>query len=238
MSPRNQRNPVDDFIKALSDKRVQNLVANIFEGQLKSALQEIEELKRINAQQTETINKLSAELDKQQLRIDGLEAYNRRENLIICGLPVINAAEAATAGGDASGTVEHAAVTEQAVLALCQQQLQVNISASDISVAHRLKKTGSAPGPAPVIVRFTNRKARDAVYAARFALKHHSRSVFINEDLTSHRAHLFAEARKLVTTKKIASAWTSNGDVFIKLSTAPNCKPTRIQKMEDLNSLQ
>ena len=62
MAPRNQRNPVDDFIKAVSDKRVQSLVANIFEGQLKSALQEIEELKRINAQQTETINKLSAEL--------------------------------------------------------------------------------------------------------------------------------------------------------------------------------
>ena len=234
-----QRNdPVEDFVTALSDKRVKDLMANIFEEQLKSALLEIESLKNINAQQSETINKLNMELNQQQMRIDGLEAYNRRENLIICGLPVSNAAEAATAGGDSSGSAENAAGTEKTVLALCQQKLKVNIGASDISVTHRLKKTGTAPGPAPVIVRFTNRKARDAVYAARFALKNHPGNVFINEDLTSRRAHLFAEARKLVKRERIASSWTANGDVFIRISNAPSCKPKKIQSLEDLNSLQ
>ena len=174
------------------------------------------------------------------MRIDGLEAYNRRENLIVCGLPVNNAAEAAsaTADADSSGTAENAAETEKAVLALCQQKLKVNIGPSDISVTHRLKKTGTAPGPAPVIVRFTNRKALDAVYAARFALKHHTGNIFINEDLTSYRTHLFAEARKLVKHKQVASSWTANGDIFIRISTAPSCKPKRIQNLEDLNNLQ
>jgi len=44
------------------------------------------------------------------------------------------------------------------------------ISVGDISTTYRLKPR--APNmPAPVIVRFTNRKARDAVYRARRHLK-------------------------------------------------------------------
>ena len=44
--------PVEDMIKALSDKRVKELLCGIFEDQLKTALSEIHELKRQNQEQT------------------------------------------------------------------------------------------------------------------------------------------------------------------------------------------
>ena len=94
MSRRND--PVDDFIRALSDKRVKELLGGIFDDQLKAALLEIDELKRENARQSEQIKELVSDLNVAQVKIDELEAYNRRDNLIISGLPLANFAEAAT----------------------------------------------------------------------------------------------------------------------------------------------
>jgi hypothetical protein len=93
------------------------------------------------------------------------EAYTRRDNLIITGLPVRSAAEAASIP-DGDGRGEHGATTQQAVLELCNQHLNVPITPADISITHRLKKQPTAKGPPAVIVRFTNRIARDTVYAA------------------------------------------------------------------------
>ena len=60
MSRRND--PVDDFIRALSDERVKELLSGIFDDQLKAALLEIDELKRQNARETKQIEGLISEL--------------------------------------------------------------------------------------------------------------------------------------------------------------------------------
>ena len=82
-------------------------------------------------------------------------------------------------------------------------KLNVPLTASDISIAHRLAKKSGDPGPP----RFVNRKARDAVYAARRQLRSHTagndRGIYINEDLTSHTAELFRNARNMVKTKHL-----------------------------------
>lgn len=235
MSRRND--PVDDFIRALSDKRVKELLGSIFDDQLKAALLEIEDLKRQNAQQSEQINDLVSELHVAQAKIDDLEAYNRRDNLIITGLPLANLAEAVTAA-ESSATMhvhEHAAVTERAVLALCQDKLEVPITPADISISHRLRKKRGSIDPPAVIVRFTNRKTRDAVYAARKKLKkYRENAIYINEDLTKNTAELFSQARKLVKQKRIASAWTSGGSVYYKLTDLPTCRAKRVVSSSDL----
>jgi len=160
-----------------------------------------------------------------------LEAYNRRDNLIISELPLANYAEAATVTDSANhnATYENSEITEKSVLALCQQQLKVNIKPADISVAHRLGKprhqqqvttVSSKPSSLPpVMVQFTNRKARDMLYAARATLRGSKQPIFINENLTNMAANLFMRARKLVKEKKIFRAWTNQGCVYVIIKT-------------------
>jgi len=98
-------------------------------------------------------------------------------NLLPCALcyyyKLANYAEAATVADHANENVMHenSEITEKPVLALCLNQLKVNVTPADISVAHRLGKprqrqqgtnvSSGPPPPPPIIVRFTNRKARD-----------------------------------------------------------------------------
>ena len=70
---------------------------------------------------------------------------------------------------------EQAAVTEAAVLQLFNDDLKVAITSQDISSAHRLpQKTDEKTASAPIIVRFSNLKTRDAAYRARLTLKDRS----------------------------------------------------------------
>lgn len=234
-----QRNDLAaELVAALSDKRVHDALGQIFEDRMQWMINKIDELQRENKQQNEEIDKLKTDLKTAYSKIDDLEAYNRRDNLIIAGLPVVSYAEAAssTTGESAAGQpTENMKTTEASVLALCQQ-LQVPITPSDISIAHRLQKRNDDEPPA-VIVRFTSRKARDSVYAARFQLKNRKdNTIFINEDLTKTTAKLFAQARKLVKNKVIFSTWTKIGTVYIKREDTPTCRPTRILSVEDLFS--
>jgi hypothetical protein len=96
------------------------------------------------------------------------------------------------------------------------------------------KKNPNVQGPPAVMVRFTNRKARDAVYAARQRLKTCQDPVFINEDLTKSAAKLFSQARKLVKEKAVYKAWTNMGSVFIKVNDHPATKPKLVCKITDL----
>lgn len=145
---------------------------------------------------------------------------------------------------DAIGLSETSLSSEDAVLKLCNDVLGVSVSRSDISVAHRLvKRRRVAPSeasqsrpetPAPLIVRFTNRRTRNAVFAARKLLANRMPGVYINEHLLPVRASLLKEARQLVKNKRLEGAWSSNGYVYIKLSNLPDSKPIRINDVKDL----
>jgi len=71
-----------------------------------------------------------------------------------------------------------------------------------------------------VIVRFTNRRTRDRVYNARRELRNMSTRIFINEDLNQSTNKLFFHARHLVKSRRIHSAWTYTGNVFVKETSA------------------
>ena len=87
-------------------------------------------------------------------KIDLLEAYTRADNLVVGGLPGVNISDAASANAtDSTSTSESSITTEQAAIQLCRNKLNGPISASDISIAHRLKKPNSSTGPALVIVK-------------------------------------------------------------------------------------
>ena len=91
---------------------------------------------------------------------------------------------------------------------MCQQLIR-------ISVAHRLAKKTNATTTnsnyqqkSAVIVRFSSRGVRDAVYAARKSLKDHQPAVYINEDLTEKNQKLFKLSREAVRNHKFISTWT------------------------------
>lgn len=167
--------------------------------------------------------------------MDALDSYSRRDNLLITGLPVESYAEATNVGSDG----ETSQAIEQSVLKLCNEKLGINIRSADISVAHRMKKHRQTEASPPVtIVRFTNRKSRDAVYAARRHLKNNVVPIYINEDLTKSTAELFHEARKLVKQKILNSAWTTAGTVYIRETGEPNCRPRKIISTSELPRVQ
>lgn len=238
-------NIVEDLIIALRDQRVLEAISAAV---IKPLLDSIAELKIENDQKSEQIAKLQTDLQAanvriealernnnavQSSRIEALEQYTRRDNLLITGLPVESAADAAT-----SDDGQQNVTLEKSILKLFNDQLGVPVKPSDISIAHRLKKRNlQDPSPPITIVRFANRKTRDAVYSARRQLRHVVGSqprIFINEDLNKATASIFRQARQLIRQRVIHSAWTSSCSVFIKVSADPQCRPQKIGTMDDL----
>ena len=193
---------------------------------------------KIRIEELEKRNKAdNADLNKAKKKIDALEAYNRLDNLIIAGLPSVNYAEAATGGS----SVNHEnSATEQAVLQLANDMLNVPLKTEDISIAHRISKRMDNE-PARIIVRFTNRKAHNSVYAAKRSLKQYGRNsdqkIYVNEDLTSATAELFRRVREMVKRKVFHSFWTSGGVVFVKKSSARDSQPVKLSLSTNLQSL-
>ena len=253
-----KKNSSDDLIESLLEPRVMEalgkalgttisaMVSKSVEERLETLLGRISNLEqRVHSEADERL-KLAAENTLLQTRVAELEAYTRSENLIFHGLELTSMSEAISQPGDSndqphsSGSPSNSTLsetnraTEDNVLKFGSSPLGVSLPREDISVAHRLGKRPGDPKPAPVIVRFTTRRVRNAVFGARKSLKAKGVRVFINEHLTSSRAKVFGEARKLVKEKRLEGAWTNNGAVFIRLSGLPNSRPKKVELINDL----
>ena len=146
-------------------------------------------------------------------QINDLDQYHRRVNLEIVGIPE-NKEEK----------------TEDIVLAVAQR-IDPSVKATDIDIAHRIGSPKSGEGdrrPRQIIVRFTNRRARNAVYDGRKRLKgttskdlgysNTRNQIYVNENLVSTTRELLGsvnEARKKTGFKFL---WTYNGKIFVKKS--------------------
>jgi hypothetical protein len=240
MPPKKQSaGSADDFnlavelVKALQDEAVIATIGALFDVRVCELLDSVSEVKSENA-----LFKLN--LIEANQKIDRLEAYSRRENLVITGLPVVSYSEAANSGD--TDTTTSSLDTEMAVIELCREKLKLSVTSNDISIAHRLLKKNKGSKNSPVIVRFTSRKVRDTVFRARRQLKELksndevTQKIFINEDLTKQTSEIFYYARDLVKKKKLYSTWTNGGVVMIKETNDPNCKPVKVLAITDLPS--
>ena len=246
----------EDLIEALQDVRVVEAVGkalaplitlSVEEGlkkQLEGVTSAIRELKTENTRlrgQCEGLAKENARLsksaDEHRKRLDDMDAYTRSDNLIIRGLPERTAAERASAApalDDATSSLkEGSGSVETTVLAFCNDVLGVKLESRDISIAHRLKAAKN-DRVRPVIVRFVNRKTRNAVYGARKLLKNSNEPIFISEHLSKAASDLFYDARKMLKEKKIHGTWTQNGQVHVKFSSDPNVRASVIKCSADL----
>ena len=176
---------IDEFVEALSDPRVLEALARALAPMINKTLDEhlatrlnglnkkVDSLEAVN-------NDLKKELNKQQERLDELEAFTRSDNLVIRGLVEQTAAERATGSmhSTASSHVDLSRSVEQNVIAFCNDTLNVAVSSQDISIAHRLK-AGPKDTARPILVRFNSRRVRNEVYQARKLLKGASSRVYI-----------------------------------------------------------
>ena len=142
-------------------------------------------------------------IQKLEEKIDELEQYSRRNCLIISGI----------------GETENEN-TDRTFLKFANDVLKAEIKPEDIDRTHRLPRppghTNGHSKPRNLVVKFTTYNARKRVYDKRTELKHLKQNIFINENLTKTRNELFYEARKMVKDKKVKSAWTIDGNIFIR----------------------
>lgn len=186
------------------------------------------------------------EIRSLRTKIEALDAYTHRDNIIIHGLKIQSYSDAASVRPQQSttGPERNDDVIEKAVVELFNN-MNVAVSPADISAAHRLSsprmtsgQSGGQQGPQastippPIIVRFISRRARDAVFASRKNLKQIMPNVYINEHLTNENSALFRQGRLLCKAKKIHSCWTFNGSVYAKATEGGQSK--RIGCLQDL----
>ena len=163
-------------------EEMQTKMTNMF-AELRSEFLKVcsERDKKIEKMDIEIIG-LRKKVSALEAKIDDGDAYERSDTAIISGkaLPAVRPDERGP----------------ELVCSLVQQKLNLVISPTDISVAHRLgdKKATQGPDHRPIIVKFCRRNTKnDVVLAAR---KTKAPNFFINESLTPLRQSIAFVLRK------------------------------------------
>jgi hypothetical protein len=133
---------------------------------------------------------------KMEREVNDLEQYSRRSHLRMYKIPEV-----------ATGLNED--LTKK-VCDIFTDLVGVKTVAGDIEVAHRVGRVGDKARP--VLVRFFDRKKRDAILQNRRKLK--GKNVVVDEDLTYLNYKLLRTAQSHTATM---SVWSSNGKVLAKL---------------------
>ena len=218
------------FLEALDDQQVCKKLVQIMKTATSDLVQtinslrdEVRSLKSQVADRDNTIAEMRQEIQELQYRNDALEQYGRRNCLRVTGI---------------SDTEED---TTAAVVQLANEILKVDppIAPQDINNSHRLPKPRNAPAdqPHPIIIRFTRKADRDRVLKERKELKKFNEDklvkIYINEDLTTTRARLFAAARNHQKNGRLQQVWTFNGNIKVKTLTGV---VRNIKYLNDINS--
>jgi exosome complex exonuclease DIS3/RRP44 len=145
---------------------------------------------------------------------------------------------------------------------LARHRMNTELDDMDIDNIHRLGPVRNDGSTRDVIVKFTTYRARHIIYKARSGLRKAGsyeeidpevvtpdvaaereeikglmpdltlRGIFINDDLTKHRARLLWMARNLKKQNKLNDCWSFDGRVVVK---DKNNKITTIQSEDDLH---
>lgn len=185
-------------------------------------LEEISELKKENAC-LKNLNKL------QESRIDDIDQYNRRQNILFDAVKETSAEN-----------------TNEMVINQCKK-LGVQLNPGDIQVSHRLGKKVDGK-PRPIIARFTSvGTARSIIQLVKNQFrkanndsntkqkKRPEQTVMAREHLTDARAKLLQECLRLKREKKLSNCWIYNYEVYVKRSYQDKTG-IKIQRVDQLNN--
>ena len=167
------------------------------------------------------VKDLKEELKKERLErmiaVDRNEMYSRKDALRINGIP--------------PDQTESNIQLEDKVINLAEK-IGVKIERQNISVAHRLKPTKK--GAHPIIVKFSTRRAKDAVYNAKKNLKdvEGMSETYISEDLTRLRFRTLLQCKQCPGFQSI----TTRGGK-IKVWKGTNTHPITVESPLDIAKL-
>ena len=206
--------------------------------------QEIKELKRSNAEKDKRINEL-------ETRIEDLEQYSRQDNLIITGFNYQHLSYSGAANPN-QDVFNHENSTEQERISLEDQVVNmlqnhdIPIDKNSISACHTIPNKHK-PSERPIVIRFTNRKAKIRVLQNSRKLKKvrdsdvtnvaHGSGIFINEHLTTKNNMIAKKARYMKKEGKIEQTWVRNCKIFVKYKTANgDFKVKMVKSVNELNA--
>ena len=153
------------------------------------------------------------------------EQYSKRDNILISGLKVAkpynrvaDANQDPSTDDEDKWSTSDKMIMRSNVLDFAKKTLKVTIENSDIQDVHVLPNRG-AKEKGTVIVRFSNRLARDKFYQARLGQKQRlfEDKIYLNEHLTARNAALFKKARDLRKSQKVTHVWTKNCRILVRL---------------------
>ena len=195
---------INAFHVALDDEGIRNKLSCLFD--------------RPRAQisaNTQQISELQAEVARLDLELDELRQYSRRNALRIIYPPW--------------GPENDKEDTDQMVLTLCRDVLEVNLEPGDISRSHRVGRYQRGGPPRPILVKFKGYREREKVYEAR---KKMPEQAYINEDLTINTAKLAYAARQAKKQHSISDTWVRDGRVYIRCHIG---KPKVVRTEDDIH---
>ncbi len=246
MDPRVKDHLLTQIISPLVNERVEIAVDKKLEPILNQVSKITDDTKMVRSD-TEKLSKDYAELVNQNKRLTSqmneMTQYTRRDDLMIHGLQLNTYADVTSSlSAQSIDNGISSDATEEQVIKFFDEALKIKVGKADISVAHRVgqnRATNATSNSAnrlypPILIRFTNRKIRDLIYASRKMLKNTMPGTYINEHLSPINAAIFMKARTLVKQKTLISAFTTNGVVYVRDSTAPGAKSRKIQDINDL----
>uniref|UniRef100_T1JAI2 Endonuclease/exonuclease/phosphatase domain-containing protein n=1 Tax=Strigamia maritima TaxID=126957 RepID=T1JAI2_STRMM len=203
-----------DTWKGVVNKRLEK-IESVLEHQVKT----VEKLQP--AQLEENFGQLHNNLDFLREKIDALESYSRKSNLVFKGIQ--------------EDTKESWEKTEVKVIAVVK--LHMDMEPKSIARAHQVGVKGK--GPRPIIVKFESEKEKRGILFNRTKFK--GSEVYVDEDYTKEirqkRYHLFQEAKKCRQAGEKATVITEK-DIIILSETWLKEKENKqfSKKLDDLFS--
>lgn len=223
----------------MEESFVKNLVSSIksvLVKEIESAVSDhVESIRFENANLQDEVGRLKNRVADLEAAADEAEQYSRRNCLIFSGV--------------GESVNEN---TDDKVMEVCEKHLGVKLKSSDIDRSHRLtnhagvnkgspsesnSKQKNPPRPRNIIMKFSNYRAREAVYAARSKLKGLQAAIFINENLTRKRAQLFWRVKK-ANYGHVEKVWTQDGRVMAKNKSGKKVALTSEKDVEKLDQLK
>lgn len=191
---------------------IKDIVREAVREATSSLTAELHSVKTENIELKSSCNELRQRLTRLELENDALEQYGRRNIIRVSGIQEQNNED-----------------TDDIVLQLAND-LDVPMTKQDIDRSHRVGKldtrnqsgrAGRAKKPVrDIIVKFSTYNARHRLFQKRKALRETDsellKSVYLNEDLTKFRSEILFEARSLRRARKLNSAYSSDGKLFVR----------------------
>ena len=150
--------------------------------------------------------------------LDELEQYGRRNSLRFHNVLV----------------PEGETDTDEVIVKLCKEKLEVEITKDDICRSHPVGKP-NRQGKSQLICRFRNWKVKNSIFSVKRQLKDNPDKIFITEDLTRYRQSIVAALADAKTAGLIESYWTTDGRIFAKFYS--DYRKYLIRSHDDLDNL-